>query len=279
MSTLPAVQVFFLARPGGQRLCVYHPAASGVPQAAIVYVHPFAEEMNKSRRMAALQSRALARAGCAVLQIDLLGCGDSSGEFADAGWEDWVADVVAAADWLQARTAAPLWLWGLRAGCLLATAAAARLARPSRLLMWQPTPSGQTVLQQFLRLRSAGRLLEGGGKDVMQALRRDLAAGHAVEIAGYSLSPAVAAGLEAARLTPSPRVEQIEWLEVSSRTEVAGPSPASLQTLQAWETAGCRVASRVVAGMAFWQTAEIAEAPELIASTLRLFAPRVAEVA
>ncbi len=72
---------------------------------AVVYVHPFAEEMNKSRRMAALQSRALAAAGFAVLQIDLLGCGDSSGDFGDASWDEWIDDVLLAVRWLRGQHA------------------------------------------------------------------------------------------------------------------------------------------------------------------------------
>ena len=43
-------------------------------------VKAWAEEMNKARRMAALQARLLAENGYAVLQIDLHGCGDSSGD-------------------------------------------------------------------------------------------------------------------------------------------------------------------------------------------------------
>ena len=69
----------------------------------MLYIHPFAEEMNKSRRMAALQSRALAQAGYAVLQIDLLGCGDSSGDFGDATWQSWVSDVVLGCQWLRSQ--------------------------------------------------------------------------------------------------------------------------------------------------------------------------------
>ncbi|MBK8384562.1 MAG: hypothetical protein IPL11_02315 [Candidatus Accumulibacter sp.] len=41
---------------------------------------------NKSWRIVPLQARALATAGYAVLQIDLMGCGDSSGDFGDATW-------------------------------------------------------------------------------------------------------------------------------------------------------------------------------------------------
>jgi len=76
--------------------------------------------MNKARRMAALQSRRLAAAGYSVLQIDLFGCGDSSGDFADARWEIWKQDLRLALGWLKPRVAGPLGLWGLRLGATLA---------------------------------------------------------------------------------------------------------------------------------------------------------------
>jgi pimeloyl-ACP methyl ester carboxylesterase len=78
-------------------------------------VHPFAEEMNKSRRMAALQSRALAAQGYAVLQIDLFGCGDSGGDFATRRGRNGATtsrrDAMAAA-----RVSGAITLWGLRLG-------------------------------------------------------------------------------------------------------------------------------------------------------------------
>ena len=85
---------FFLdihTRELGRRFAVYHAPAVDQMRGQIVYLHPFAEEMNKSRRMAALQSRALASAGFAVRQLDLLGSGDSEGDFGDASWDLWVA--------------------------------------------------------------------------------------------------------------------------------------------------------------------------------------------
>ena len=41
---------------GGQRFCLFHEAHDQPSRGLILYVHPFAEEMNKSRRMAALRS-------------------------------------------------------------------------------------------------------------------------------------------------------------------------------------------------------------------------------
>jgi exosortase A-associated hydrolase 2 len=237
----------------------------------VVYVHPFGEEMNKSRRMAALQSRALAGAGFAVLQIDLLGCGDSSGDFGDATWADWIDDVVRAAQWLQARYDAPLWLWGLRAGCLLATDAAARLGGDCRFLFWQPAVAGKPLLQQFLRLKAAADMQQSDAKATMDALRTALAAGEAVDVAGYKLHPALAAGLEHASLEAPLRSTEVRWLELSTR-DGAELLPGSMRGIEAWRQAGHAVSAAVVHGPAFWQTQEIEDAPVLIEATIRMLA-------
>src|ERR1700712_1296748 len=122
----------------GRRFCLLHRPPHDVAAGAILFVHPFAEEMNKSRRMASLQARAFAQAGYAVLQCDLLGCGDSSGDFGDATWNDWIDDVADAAAWIGRRFDAPLTLWGLRAGCLVAAEAARRKSLDCDFLFWQP---------------------------------------------------------------------------------------------------------------------------------------------
>ena len=254
---------------GGQRFGLYHaPAAmAGTVAGSVVYVHPFAEEMNKSRRMAALQSRALARAGFAVLQLDLLGCGDSSGDFADATWAAWLADVALAARWLRLRHGAPLWLWGLRAGCLVAAQAAPLLGEPCHFLFWQPPATGKTLLQQFLRLKVAAQMLDGKAAGATDALRAKLAAGQTVDIAGYTLSAALAQGLEQAQLRPLAQGSRSIWLEVSSRSEPA-LLPATQSAIAAWRQAGHDTHAAAVSGPAFWQTQEIEDAPALIAATL-----------
>ena len=112
---------FFLQADCGRRFCLYHaPQAEKECRGAFIYVHPFGEEMNKSRRMAALQARAFAAMGFGVLQIDLFGCGDSSGDFSDARWDIWKQDIAGARAWLAERVSAPISLWGLRLGALLA---------------------------------------------------------------------------------------------------------------------------------------------------------------
>lgn len=267
---------FFLdAGARGQRLCVHHPAASGAPRGQLLLLPPFAEEMNKSRRMTALAARAFAAAGFEVLSLDLLGCGDSSGDFGDATWADWQADARLAAAWLDARALPgpdgakpPLWLWGLRAGALLAPAVVDALpGRALHLLLWQPMTGGKLQLQQFMRLRVAADLIGGQAKGAVQAMRDQLARGEPVEIAGYLLSPALAEGLEAAQLKPIAGIGRVAWLELSPR-EDATLTPAAAMAVEAWTAQGAEVRAAVCQGPSFWAATEIEEAPRLIDASL-----------
>lgn len=280
------LNAFFLpvAAPNkGHRFCIYHPASINCqPNGLVVYLHPFAEEMNKSRRMAALQCEALAKAGYSVLQIDFLGCGDSSADFGDATWDAWIDDVVLACNWLRqnqsaiagtSRDEVPMWLWGLRAGCLLAIAAASRLNFQCNFLFWQPPASGKLLLQQFLRLKVAADMLSGQSKGVMEGLKTRLQGGQPVEIAGYLLSSPLALGLEAATLNPEfleagqPSGRRLECLEISPR-EDANVNLQTTKTIETWKAAGWIANAQVVNGPAFWQTTEIEDAPALISATL-----------
>ena len=235
----------------------------------MLYVHPFAEEMNKSRRMAAMQSSALAEAGWTVLQIDLFGCGDSEGDFGEASWQQWVADVAEAGTWLGEQTGHAICLWGLRVGCLLARQAAEGISPSPPLLLWQPVLSGRQALQQFLRLKVTGQILAETASDRVgvRELRERLASGETLEVAGYTLSPALALGLEAAELAAPAAHTRAAWLEVAASAPAA-VSPAAKAKIDAWRGAGHELGTTAVVGPTFWQTQEIAECAELIAATL-----------
>jgi exosortase A-associated hydrolase 2 len=262
-------QVFFLPMQRGRRFCVRHRPARPCA-GAIVYVHPFAEEMNKARRTAALQARALAEAGFDVLELDLFGCGDSDGDFGDAEWTQWCADVCEAAAWLQKETGCRPVLWGLRAGCLLACDAARSLDPAPDLVFWQPTTSGKLVVQQFLRVHTAGQLF--GDPSASRAgaaqLRAQWERGEAVEIAGYRMASGLARGLEAAQCTPPAGAVRALWFDIAPEAATE-PSPATRGVLERWRGAGHRVDWIPVAGPAFWQSLEITECPALLDATLR----------
>ena len=256
---------------GGQRLIVLHEPA-GKPRGVVVGAAAFAEEMNKGRRTSALGARAMAREGFLVAQVDLAGCGDSSGDLVSASWDAWVEDVVDTARWAAGLVDpdTPLVLWGTRAGCLVTSQARARLQRPADLLLWQPQPNGKLVLQQFLRLKMAGQLQQGATKGVTEGLLAELTAGRPVEVAGYDLGSGVALGLSKAQLVapPAGSGSRVLWLEVSAQTP---PEllPASQNLVERWRGSGHDVHAEAVNGPLFWQTQDIEEASALVECTTR----------
>jgi uncharacterized protein len=268
-----ASEVFFLPAPGGQRLCILDRPVEGCKvKGTMLFVHPWAEELNKSRRAVAIGSRALARDGWAVLRIDLFGCGDSSGDFGNATWEMWIDDVTLAAQWLTNRFGTAPRLWGLRAGCLLIVDYIAKWGGERGLLLWQPVLSGRQHLTQFLRLRAANEMLGNGAERTgTQNLREQVAKGASVEVAGYRLTEGLAGGLERAEFHLPPKVHHIHWLEISNSAEPK-LSPASEARIVKLVEGGCQVDSDVVPGQAFWQTVEIAESPALVARTVEMAA-------
>ncbi len=95
------------------------------PRAFAIFAHCFT--CSKNLNAVVHISRALAAQGIGVLRFDFTGLGESSGEFADTNFSSNVADLVAAADYLEAEHSAPELLVGHSLGGAAVLAAAARL--------------------------------------------------------------------------------------------------------------------------------------------------------
>ena len=259
------MEAFFIQAQERQLFALLY-RALGPSVGAVLYLHPFAEEMNKSRRMAALQARALAARGYAVLQLDLSGCGDSAGDFGDATWAGWQRDSHAALAWLRAHCPGPLLLWGLRTGASLAVALATSSADITRLILWQPVLAGDQFITQFLRIKLAGEMLSGEGAQNTKGLLATLSQGTAVEVGGYCLAPAMAHELSAFKLAAQTPQCPVIFLEI--RAEADALSPANQRLVEAWRAKGAPVTAAIVNGEPFWVTQEITECPALLNATL-----------
>lgn len=261
---------FFLPAARGRRFCLFHAPAPELPcHGALVLVPPFAEEMNRSRRMAALQAAALARAGVGALIIDLYGCGDSDGELAEAQWSLWHDDIALALDWLRDRLACPVGLLGVRLGALLALdVARTRTEDVATLLFCNPVLDGQAHMTQFLRLRLAAALAGPAAADgpaSVKDMRDQLAQGALLEVAGYELNGALVAAIDGLHARVHLPVETpVHWLEIV-RDADAPLSPAIDRIAQAWNLTPHRLP-----GPAFWSSAEVTSAPAMIDLATRL---------
>lgn len=225
--------------------------------------------------MTAWTARALAARGFGVLQIDLLGCGESPGDFGEATWDVWIEDALSACAWLRRRATAPIWLWALRAGALLTSAMLPKLGHATSLLLWQPVLSGPQYLAQFLRMKLAGeRLADRDDALGTKHMREQLRAGYALEVGGYLLSPAIAAGLEGLGSTTfEGTLDRVVWFEVSP-FDSHELSPLAQSRIAALRGHGTHVDTLILRGPAFWQTVEIEDCPALISASVSSLADR-----
>ncbi|MGK5055389.1 hydrolase 2, exosortase A system-associated [Janthinobacterium sp. LB2P49] len=260
---------FFLPASGGQRYCLLHlPPPGRSARGGILYVHPFAEELNKSRHVAAAQARAFAAAGYSVLQIDLFGCGDSSGDFSEARWDIWHNDLHLACAWLAQRVDGPLTMWGLRLGALLALDFANRAPLPlARLLLWQPELDGRRSIDRFLRLRLATSMLAGGTQEAPGQARAALAQGAAVEVAGYRLAPELAQAIEGVSGSALLPAVPVYWLDYQGPEQAAAPLPPLARQ---WREHGAPVHVASFGDGPFWHSGELLECPQLLDATRAL---------
>ena len=250
------------------------PAPGNQVRYRVLVAPPFAEELNKCRRLLALTLDALGQRGCDVLLPDLYGTGDSAGELHEVGWEDWVEDWCELAGWhgRAVPDARPAVL-ALRSGALLADAALATgssaLAGAYTVLV-QPVLDGKRFLQQFLRVRVMGERMAGGGATIAE-LEQQLAAGARVEIGGYPLTRRLTAGLAADRVGADPfaGAAAVQLLEFKP---AGGSVSAPAQQLCEQLTARGRPAGAIcVASEQFWATQEITAPPTAIAALVDAF--------
>lgn len=267
----------FIEGRSGRLFAVFYPPCAldpNIPRRALLYLPPFAEEMNRARRMAALMARRLASGATAVLLLDPYGTGDSAGDFADARWEIWRDDATTALAWLRDRGYRRRALLGLRLGACLALDVAGRV-RPEieRLVLWQPVVTGSVHLNQFLRIRVAAELGAGDpSRETVTTLRGRLAAGEIVEVAGYPLAPQLAAAIDRLRLEEldMDAATPIDWLQVTG-DPTTSLAPAAEAAATRWRDTGVQVAVKMLAGESFWAIEETTIVPALLDATCELF--------
>jgi putative redox protein len=98
---------------------------SQAPRAYVLFAHCFT--CSKDTKATTLIAEALADAGLATLRFDFTGLGGSEGEFANTNFSSNVADLVAAARWLESQHRAPSLLVGHSLGGAAVLAAVAQM--------------------------------------------------------------------------------------------------------------------------------------------------------
>lgn len=233
---------------------------------AVLVVPPFAEEMNKCRRMIAVLSHRLLANGVAVVMPDLFGTGDSGGDFSDGSWTGWQEDLRNVQAWCDRRGLDLSGLLAVRFGAALAVSAvtSGRLRGFERTVLWQPVFDGARLMTQFLRVRVASTLASGGQRESVADLRGRLAAGETIEVAGYGLAGRLASELDTVKppeCWPT-AFGRTRWLEVIRDDVDPGPPPG-LAMAEHLRHLGAEIEFKAFRGAPFWSSTEIVVDEEL----------------
>ena len=260
-----AIAGTFISGGAGQILVVTHEPDRPASRAVLV-VPAFAEEMNKSRRLVWETARALCEQGFRTIVPDLYGTGDSEGEFADATWDTWIADLCRTVAWARNGGTERFDALLVRFGAALFSAAEQELGTVfERAVAWQPIHRGSEVLRQLLRMKSMAIRMSGGRVASLEALEQALVEGpDTMELGGYEVAPKLAVAVRQAtfpmRGDGSGAIGEGLILEFASPTAAMDSPPSAADGDGIWRV-------RQIAAERFWNVVEPKCSPALVDAT------------
>ena len=203
----PKETPLFFQRQGVSLFGVLHRPAE--VRGAFVFCHPFAEEKLWTHRVFVSFARLLAERGYAVLRFDLMGNGDSDGEFSSSSFGSAKEDLRAAIAYMRKVTGlARVSLLGLRLGATLASVVADEdVDAIQRLALWAPITNGAAYMQEMLRINVTTQMATFKEvRDDREALVAAMQQGKTVNVDGYDLSHQLYAEVTAIRLSQAPKL-------------------------------------------------------------------------
>jgi len=241
-----------------------------VPVSSVVFVPPFAEEMNRTRAIVRDLGIRIAELGQVLLVPDLAGTGDSESDLEDvslAGWSNNLEDV---SRWATSQGTPVVGCVAARFGCLLANFWQTESKNSLTFsVFWQPVVSGEHVINQWFRMRLAADMLSPNNKETLAELNIRSKAGETLVCGGYPLSTSMVDTLSGLRLDPLMRgLGKLGLVEVGSGDSI---SPV----IRRLEERNRDVSAQKVLGEPFWMSSEIVRNTQLIDVTSRLVSTNV----
>jgi exosortase A-associated hydrolase 2 len=272
--TTPKLVADFQPFTSGRLFCLKTSYEQSDCRHVVLLIPPFAEEMNKSRKMMSLLLSKVVSDTTSGYLFDLFGTGDSEGEFAEASWETWQANLISMFEFVAAHDAVKtVSVVALRTGALLFNSTLAELAnvplahKLSSIHYWNPVFNPSLFIGQFLRLKLAANMMRGDGpKQSVKELRQQLLEDGELEVAGYTLNNKLIESMEEATINIPMRFADIplHFYELSALSQI---TPGLAKKISEVSTNEQLCSRYVVDGPQFWSTQEIAISEPLLALT------------
>jgi len=166
----------------------YIPAPEFSNKQSVLFIPPFAEENNNSRKMHSAIARNLANEGFSVFMIDLFGTGDSEGQFVEADWDDWLENIRQLFKNYLDNKFTKLNILATRLGALMLVDLFGNESLDiDKWLLLQPVLKGKTFTKQLMRTKIAAMAFKGE-KCTQNDLQKNLVHQGLIEISGYQIS-------------------------------------------------------------------------------------------
>jgi O-antigen/teichoic acid export membrane protein/dienelactone hydrolase len=200
-----------------------HTPATAVARAGVVICPPLAKEQMDTTRGVRMLAEDLAVHGIVALRMDYLHTGESWGDQdAPDAADNWVTSIRHAVDHLRDMGLDHIALVGLRAGALLATAAARDVDDLDALVLWDPVLRGRTWVrgqQQLFRIAVAADAAGSAGR---------APGDDTVDVVGASWHPRTSAALSAMSTTADSLPDVPVLLAMSDTAVTSTPGRALL---------------------------------------------------
>ncbi|MFK7794812.1 MAG: hypothetical protein AB8B89_05650 [Gammaproteobacteria bacterium] len=239
----------------------------------VIFVPPFAEEMNRSKRMYVLCARLLADAGLHALCFDFSGTGDSSGEWGDFDYNDWksnLIDVFQLAKKLNSKVS----LVTLRDSALIPLNLIKQTdIQIDKCVLWDPIDSGEVLIRQLIRMKiasaMAGDLKKVTTKEVLASIEQS----GFLEVGGYHVSSELIDQIKAEKISDSVAdvlaLTELHWMTIGKST--SSSMPICLSKLNLTDAMQKQLTLHTVNDVKFWMQQEVTISPLLLRETKQVF--------
>jgi exosortase A-associated hydrolase 2 len=239
---------------------------------AVIFIPPFAEEMNKSRKMMKSMLEATGQHSDGFL-FDLFGTGDSEGHLANTSWDSWKQNLGDYVEYVVSRgDYSSIEFVCLRTGSLLLNdwlndIDSSKCAWSiDGIHYWNPVVKAQQFVTQFLRLKLAAEMMRSDGdKRTTKDLMAELQQNGQLEVAGYMLNNVLIEEMLEARISlPECYAKtSLFYYDVSGRGTLTPAISNAASSVR--KTEGYNIDT--IKGLQFWSTQEISMSEELLLAT------------
>lgn len=248
-------------------------ASVGDPQ-TVIFVPPFAEEMNRSKRMYVLCARLLADAGIHSLCFDFAGTGDSSGGWGDFDYSDWKNNLIDVCR-LAKNLTSNISLVTLRDSALISLNLIKQAdIQIDKCILWDPIDSGEVLIRQLVRMKiasaMAGDLKKITTKEVLESVEQS----GFLEVGGYHVSSDLIDQIKSEKMSDSLEavltLTELHWM-TTGKSASNNAMPICLSKLNLTDVMLKQLTMHAVNDVKFWMQQEVTISPLLLRETKQVF--------